>query len=240
MIASFKHNFIFIKTQKTAGTTIEIALTPHCGPDDIITPIAPADERLRLIDGKVQARNYAADPAVEAAFRRAMVWNDMASAQRIMDSLESTGSFYNHMTGVEVQARLPAEFWQSALKFTIIRHPYERAVSLAYFNAGPNAVSAARLTSLIDRFLPLVSGDAARYTRDGALIVDEVIRHANIREDFNRILDKLGLPPVVVLPRAKGGYRRDRRPARDILTARQKEVLQRECRIEFELFGYPP
>jgi hypothetical protein len=40
MIASRLHNFIFIKTMKTAGTSIEMALSPHCGPDDILTPIS--------------------------------------------------------------------------------------------------------------------------------------------------------------------------------------------------------
>lgn len=42
MIISHKHQFIFIKTRKTAGTSLEVALERHCGPDDIVTPIWPA------------------------------------------------------------------------------------------------------------------------------------------------------------------------------------------------------
>lgn len=41
MILSHRHRFIFIKTLKTAGTSIEVALARHCGPDDIVTPINP-------------------------------------------------------------------------------------------------------------------------------------------------------------------------------------------------------
>jgi len=39
MIISHKYKFIFVKTAKTAGTSIEIFLSQHCGPMDVITPI---------------------------------------------------------------------------------------------------------------------------------------------------------------------------------------------------------
>jgi hypothetical protein len=39
MIVSHRHRFIFIKTHKTAGSSMEMALAPLCGPDDIVTPM---------------------------------------------------------------------------------------------------------------------------------------------------------------------------------------------------------
>ena len=47
MIISLKNKFIFIKTEKTAGASIEIALSKYCGPNDIVTPISPEDEIIR-------------------------------------------------------------------------------------------------------------------------------------------------------------------------------------------------
>lgn len=41
MIISHKHRFIFVKTFKTAGTSIEVFLSRHCGPSDVLTPILP-------------------------------------------------------------------------------------------------------------------------------------------------------------------------------------------------------
>ena len=48
MILSVRHKFIFIKGMKVAGTSVEMALAPLCGPDDIVTPISPIDEMERL------------------------------------------------------------------------------------------------------------------------------------------------------------------------------------------------
>ena len=39
MILSHKNKFIFIKSFKTASTSLEIALSKYCGEKDIITPI---------------------------------------------------------------------------------------------------------------------------------------------------------------------------------------------------------
>ena len=41
MIISHEHKFIFVKTEKTAGTSMEVYLSTHCGPLDVVTPIIP-------------------------------------------------------------------------------------------------------------------------------------------------------------------------------------------------------
>jgi hypothetical protein len=53
VIVSHRHRFIFVKTRKTAGTSIEVFLSQVCGPDDVVTPILPHVEphRPRNHDG---------------------------------------------------------------------------------------------------------------------------------------------------------------------------------------------
>ena len=41
MILSHKYRFLFVKTLKTAGTSIEVFLSQQCGPEDVVTPILP-------------------------------------------------------------------------------------------------------------------------------------------------------------------------------------------------------
>ncbi len=40
-IVSYSRNFIFVKTKKTAGTSLEVFLARICGKEDVITPIVP-------------------------------------------------------------------------------------------------------------------------------------------------------------------------------------------------------
>ncbi len=63
MILSHKHRFIFLKTRKTAGTSIEIALSKFCDNNDIITRITEQDEVLRSKLGFRGPQNFLVGPS---------------------------------------------------------------------------------------------------------------------------------------------------------------------------------
>ena len=62
MILSKAHNFIFLKTTKTAGTSFEIALSKYAGPEDVVTPISDEDELTRSRLGYRGPQNFLEPP----------------------------------------------------------------------------------------------------------------------------------------------------------------------------------
>ncbi|MBV9571791.1 MAG: hypothetical protein JO056_11170 [Alphaproteobacteria bacterium] len=234
MIASFLHNFIFIKTKKTAGTTVEMVLAPACGPDDIITPLGVLDEMARG-KGEPLCRNFA-DPGIEDAARYAIT----SGSRRQMKSLKSLihrTEFYNHMPASEIRDKLPKRFWLKAYKFTVERHPYEKAVSQAYFGYKDSEP----FGTYLDRFVRRGKYSSFEmYSIDGEVVVQDFLRQERLADDLQAMAWKLGIPIANEIPRAKSGSRADRRPAREILSDGQKEIVYGFCKKEFELLGYEP
>ena len=57
-IISYNKNFIFVKSRKTGGTSMEIALSKFCGAEDIIAPIGPFGEDERKSRKFLSPQNY--------------------------------------------------------------------------------------------------------------------------------------------------------------------------------------
>jgi hypothetical protein len=213
MIASFSHDFVFVKTRKVGGTSLEIVLSSWCEGRDICTPIPAEDEAIRAGFGG-KARNFRAAGGV---------------------------SFYNHMPARDIREALPG-LWSRAFKFSVDRHPYEKVVSRAWWNIGrrggsPDAELAAEIDTAIETKSYL---NFPLYCEAGRVIVDEVWRYEEMWERLAALGQRLGKAIPDVPPRAKGGHRRDRRPAREVLSEGQRARIAEDARVEFELLRYEP
>jgi hypothetical protein len=233
MIASFLHNFVFIKTRKTGGTTVEMTLAPHCGAEDIVTAIG-RDEELIRGSGVPLCRNFMRDPEAEQAFRDSMT-PGKEGKRGIRRAVKRETVFTNHMIAGEIKRELPEAFWNKAFRFTIERHPYERVVSKAFYRYKSNKP--------FEEFLDEIVRDRRYssfkyYSIDGSVVVDDIMRTENLHEDLRRVGKRIGIPIPDQLVRAKGTQRTDRRPAHEILTQEQKDIIADVCKREFELLGY--
>ena len=65
MIISHKYKFIFIKTRKTAGSSIEYNLSNYLGDDDVITPLDGIPKAKKHL-----SKNYFVDTALSTFFKK--------------------------------------------------------------------------------------------------------------------------------------------------------------------------
>ena len=107
MIVSHRHRLIFLKTRKTAGTSVEIALSRICGPEDTITRLTDEDEELRASLGGLGPQNFESPPLPEKAF--------------------------NHMPARGVRLVVGPQTWRDYFRFAIERNPWDLVVSQYYW-----------------------------------------------------------------------------------------------------------
>jgi hypothetical protein len=251
MIISHTHQFIFIKSLKTAGTSIEAALSNHCGGNDIVVPINNfghnRDEKGGII-------------------------------HRGMNADELYSKIGQHVDAPTIKDRAPAEVWNGYFKFSIVRNPWDRALSYFFwdkrndpalkpkkrfyhylgvpfdeFGAVRNLFAQfIREKALKDDERFHVSDGQKRYrvpaegfleNNDrfyiigGQLCTDFVIRYEHLAEDYDEACRRIGIP-ATGLPRLKTGIRNERRPYTDYYTDETREIVAKLHANDLRYFGY--
>ena len=184
MIISHKHKFIFLKSRKTAGSSIQVSLAKHCGDDDIITG---------------QYRDGIDDNSQSAGLN---TYEGGEWAKKITDGIAGEKDFNHPHLSVDivkrfVQETMGKDVWDSYFKFAFIRNPFEIQVS-RYFWDKRGKVKIAEDCS-VDRFKQwvrdenMLSHDTLHpYIMIGDKIeLDYIGRFENLQHDFNFICDSV-------------------------------------------------
>ena len=175
MIASHAHRFVFIKTRKTAGTSLEIALSRHCGPTDVVTRISPEDEELRAAAGGVGPQNDETDP-----------------------------SSYAHMGARRVIEVIGRETWDAYFTFAVERNPYDVVASSYRYSARkPTFTKTFAEFVRTPRRLDRLALNERLYRLGGRVVVDRVYRYEDLPAAVADISGRLGI--ALDLPHAKQG-----------------------------------
>ncbi len=234
-------NLIFIKSRKTAGTSLEIALSMAAQTGDVVTRLALPDELLRQKLGGPFPFGWAEDEALEykyIAFIRQLLKEGRTdiSNKDLPPEFKKGRAFFNHMGPKEIVAQIGEDAFEAAYTVSMCRDPYEKLVSQAWFRAGNTGAS---FEDMIAHFLakPEVTNQPL-YFLEGEMVIDHVIRYEHLKDDIADLEAATGLSILEHMSHAKGGYRRDDRPAREVLTPEQKRRCFDMCRWEFEYFGY--
>ena len=226
MIISHKYRFIFIKTLKTAGTSIEVFLSQHCGIDDVLTPILPPVEAHF-------PRNYKglANPLP-------VLWNNRGRKIPVtLGNVLRGHKFYNHIPARIIKKRIPGSIWDNYFKFCVERNPWDKTLSHYYM---VNARKRGRLT--LEEYLekgkfcinyPIYTDAHKR------ILVDRVIHYESLLDGLREVFGQLGIPFEGTLGvTAKSEYRKDRRPYQQIFTSAQRSIIHRAFADEIRMHGY--
>jgi hypothetical protein len=226
VIVSHEHKFIFIKTRKTASTSIEIALSQFVGERGVITTIDKWDEAVRTKLGLRGPQN------LEIPLHRYTLRNWTERLRRGKRAL-----YYNHMPAREIRAAIGWRIWNEYYRFCFERNPWDRAVSLYYWETQhvhprPSLLAFLRSThrvGLSNRNVYMIWNELA---------VDRVCLYENIETELEAIRQALGLPNRIEIPHTKNYSRKDRRPYQEIMGQEEREIVAQVCAREIALFGY--
>ena len=229
MIISHKYKFIFFKTSKTAGTSIEIALSKFCDKDDVITPISKEDEQLRRKLGYRGPQNY----------------KFSLSEYNLIDCVNfifkfrkrRKKEFYNHISSKEVKTLINDSCWNSYYKFCFERNPWDKVVSQYYWKTTEPRPS-------IEEFLQSrhLAGLKKRgfniYTINKNISLDKVYKFEELNDSLSHIKRVLNLPENIILPKAKSKYRLDKKHYSEMFNNNEKNVINSKFEEEIKLFNY--
>jgi Sulfotransferase family len=227
MILSHAHRFIFIKTLKTAATSVEVELAKLCADGDIVTPISDEDEILRP---DARPRNYMLPRKQWPLYARLQ---DLLGFEPERENIQ----YFNHMPAHLVRQRIGDDIWRRYFKFTIERNPWDRMVSMWYWamrerrRPVPFRDWLAKDSRALHSNIPL-------YSLDGQIAVDTICQYDQIEDELRRALGMVGVTWSGMLPRAKSHVRTPGRNFRSYYDEPSRRIVAQRHAREIELFGY--
>tara|TARA_B100000575_G_C23108690_1_gene640162 strand:+ start:524 stop:1180 length:657 start_codon:yes stop_codon:yes gene_type:complete len=175
MIISHKHKFIFIKTRKTAGTTIVHNLLKFLGNDDIVSK-----------DDKYPYQNSTYETKISKF---------LLSLNLKEFSKKFQKNFGPHESALQVKKIVGSKIFDNYFKFCVEREPVDKCISYYFMRKNSASSSIDRKKMTWEKFVKKkrFPVDTNLYTDDDKLLVDKIIKYENIEEELYEILSNLGL-----------------------------------------------
>lgn len=230
MIISHHNEFIFIKTRKTAGTSIEIALSKFCKPPDIITSLSNSEEKMKESLG-LPGRQNTLVPLRH--YRRWDLWNLLTGGGR--------AHHFNHTSAELAKKRVGGETFEKYHKFCVVRNPWDRTVSQFFFEkygeGMPGLPEGLAFSDYLATLPDSKLSDSWLYTIEGALAVDRAMRYENLAEEWSNLLLSFGFD-YMDLPRAKSENRKTKKHYSHFYDEVSLNRVNEVCKWEISNFGY--
>ena len=215
MLVSHRKKFIYTKTIKTAGTSVELYFEKYCMPEGEWTVPDTRDQYI-CNDGIIGYRGVNAEQ----------------------------NKWYNHMSALDIKNQIGAETWDNYFKFCVIRNPFDRLVSAYFFQSAKGLIGNDENTCPIENFrrwlaqrIPL--GGRNAYTIDKKICLDYFIRFEDLETGIEFVCTRLGLPfEPENIPQLKAGIRDQSIPVKSLYTKELKQRVAKAYAFEIREFGY--
>lgn len=228
MILSQRHQFIFIKTHKTAGSSMEMALGPLCGPDDIVTPMeSNRDTNI--------PRNFHADTLLGRAY---------AQSKWVRKCLHRHSPllgpwYYEHMPATRVRELVGEETWNRCHKFCYERNPWAKVVSYYNWKKNGQRRSMPSFREYVMNKSHRLPMDARLYFDGEQCLMDEVLDFDTFHESFPVLCQRSGIPFEGAIPREKTGVKQEKSGSyQDYYDDETREKVAGLFAREIKLMGY--
>lgn len=226
MIISHRHRFIFLKTEKTASSSLWSVFKAIAGERD---RLYPADQRVRreLITSHGSLENVS-------------FIGSNGAGRRL---LPGVFGLYRHAFASDVRAFIGPDLFERYMVITSERNPFDRQLSLfAHRRQKHGAVDLSRFSGAMESpMYNLLHYNRLRnwdvYAIDGKVCASHVIRFENLQDDLGAVLRDLGIDPEAhMLPHLK--KTRPYATYREFYSDRARQLVSRWYRREIAHFGY--
>ena len=218
MIISHKYKFIFIKTRKTAGTSIEYNLSEYLGKNDVITPSSEA---------RYLAQNYYFETKISNFFK--------------FLNLKNLSNFFkkkinDHIHADELKNIIDRNIYNNYFKFCVEREPVDKCISYYFMRKNSSTSSIDKKKMTWEQFVKKkrFPVDTNLYIEDDILLVDKIIKYENLEQELYSILSKLGLNNFRI-ENSKNNSTREKEP---LVTHEHKKIIYEKFRSSLKYTNY--
>jgi len=156
----------------------------------------------------------------------------------------------DHLTAKEIIARVGKQNWNASYKFTVVRNPWDKVVSLYEYRRKKNKTQIASRSITFTEWVELTHGENRNpfyYDNvksfqaqvewlkddDDHITIDFVARFETLRADFEQIRDAIGTRAD--LPHLNASSRKS---YKDYYTDETREIIARWYHEDIEVFAY--
>ena len=224
MIISHTHKYIFIKSTKTAGTSVEAALSKYCNGNDVVTPLGDfafnRDESGTWVHKSMNAGGYQQhdDALTIKKSLPAEIWDSYFKFSITRNPWDRTLSrfFWNHRDDPTLKPK-KRFYHYLGIPFDVLgpaRKAFVRFLKEEEWDTN-------------DRF----------YIIKGELCVDYMIHYESLAHDLNEVCTRVGLPEIQ-LPHLKSGFRKREHHYTEYYDADTREIVAIKHKNDIQMFGY--